>query len=308
MAESPGLPQLAGGSVVTVGTFDGVHRGHRDILRRLRERAECLGLPPLVVTFRPHPLEVVHPDDAPLLLTPDGEQFRALADSGPLLVAVLPFTPALARLSADEFVESVLVRRYHMRTLVAGYDHGLGRGRQGDVTALTALGERLRFEVEVVPPTLDGEGEPISSSGVRLACEQGRLDLVALALGRAYSFDGTVVRGDQRGRELGYPTLNIALPSPRKLLPPDGVYAVRIESSRGAFGGMMNLGGRPTFGAHERTLEVHLFDVAGDWYGVNLSVSFVRRLRDTVRFSSVEALVEQLARDAEQARVALTQA
>lgn len=308
MAESAGFPQLAGGSVVTVGTFDGVHRGHRDILRRLHERAERLGLPALVVTFRPHPLEVVHPEDAPLLLTPDGEQLRALTDSGPLLVAVLPFTPGFARLSADEFVEAVLVRRYHMRALVAGYDHGLGRGRHGDVAALTALGERLHFEVEVVPPTLNGEGQPISSSGVRESCAHGRLDAAELGLGRAYGFDGTVVPGDQRGRALGYPTLNIALPSPRKLLPPDGVYAVRVESSRGAFGGMMNLGGRPTFGAPERTLEVHLFEAAGDWYGVNLSVSFVRRLRETVRFDSVEELVAQLARDAEHARIALTQA
>jgi riboflavin kinase / FMN adenylyltransferase len=308
MRDSGGLPQLERGAVVTVGTFDGVHRGHRDILRRLRERADAARLSALVVTFRPHPLEVIHPEDAPLLLTPGSEQLRALADSGPLLVAAVPFTAALAKLDADEFVESVLIRRYRMRALVAGYDHGLGRGRTGDVDVLANLGGRLRFEVEVVPPTLDDSSEPISSSAIRAALLDGELGLAEAGLGQPYFFDGTVVPGQRRGRDLGYPTLNIALPTTRKLLPPDGVYAVRVRSRRGMFGGMMNLGARPTFAEADRTLEVHLFDDARDWYGEVVSVAFVRRLRDTVRFSGVEALVAQLARDAEQARVALTQA
>lgn len=308
MPERGGLPQLHEGAVVTVGTFDGVHRGHRDILRRLQERAEAAGLPALVVTFRPHPFEVIHPEQAPLLLTPGNEQLLALVDSGPLLVVALPFTRAFARLSADEFVELVLVQRYHMRALVAGYDHGLGRGRAGDVEVLTKLGERLHFDVDVVPPTLDDAGAPISSSAIRAALLAGRLDTAHAALGQPYFFDGTVVPGQQRGRDLGYPTLNVALASPRKLLPPDGVYAVRVRSSRGSFGGMMNLGGRPTFGEAERTLEVNLFEATGDWYGQLVSVAFVRRLRDTMRFSGAEALVAQLARDADQARLALTQA
>ncbi len=308
MPERSGLPQLEGGAVVTVGTFDGVHRGHRDILRRLHERADAAGLPALVVTFRPHPLEVIHPDEAPLLLTPGNEQLRALVDSGPLLVVAVPFTPALAKLSAEQFVELVLVRRYHVRALVAGYDHGLGRGRAGDVDVLANLGDRLHFDVDVVSPTLDEAGEPISSSAIRAAVLAGRLEVAEADLGQPYFFDGTVVPGQQRGRDLGYPTLNVALASPRKLLPPDGVYAVRIRSSRGSFGGMMNLGGRPTFGEAERTLEVNVFEAAGDWYGQLVSVAFVRRLRDTMRFSGAEALVAQLARDADEARVALTQA
>ena len=302
------MPQLDGGAVVTVGTFDGVHRGHRDILRRLHERADAAGLPALVVTFRPHPLEVIHPDEAPLLLTPGSEQLRALADSGPLLVAAMPFTPALAKLSAQQFVELVLVHRYHVRALVAGYDHGLGRGRAGDVDVLANLGDRLHFDVDVVSPTLDETAQPVSSSAIRAAVLAGRLEVAEAALGQPYFFDGTVVPGQQRGRDLGYPTMNVALASPRKLLPPDGVYAVRIRSSRGSFGGMMNLGGRPTFGEAERTLEVNVFEATGDWYGQLVSVAFVRRLRDTMRFNGAEALVAQLARDADQARVALTQA
>lgn len=303
-----GLPQLARGSVVTVGTFDGVHLGHRDILRRVAQRAAELDVPGLLVTFRPHPLEVVNPSAAPMLLTPDEEQLDALADSGPLLVSVLPFTRALASYTAEAFVGEILVKRYRLRTLVVGHDHGLGRGRQGDVTTLRAIGEKRGFDVDVVPPTLGEHGLPISSSAVRTSIAHGDLEHARAALGRRYSFRGTVVAGDGRGRDLGYPTVNIRLASSRKLLPPPGVYAVRAATRRGSLGGMMNLGPRPTFGDYELSLEVHLFDISGDWYGEQLSVEMIRRLRDTTRFSSVDALIEQLGRDATEARLALTQA
>jgi riboflavin kinase / FMN adenylyltransferase len=303
-----GFPQLAGGSVVTVGTFDGVHLGHRDILRRLAERATAVGLPELLVTFRPHPLEVVNAAAAPLLLTPGDEQLEALADNGPLLVAILPFTSALASYSAKQFVRRLLLDRYHMRELVIGYDHGLGRGREGDVSVLSELGRRYGFRVEVVPPMHDGAGRPISSSSIRTSIAHGDLDRAKRSLGRPYSFRGRVTRGSARGRDLGYPTLNIELLSPRKLLPPHGVYAVRAYTSRGTLGGMMNLGGRPTFGELERHVEVHLFEASGDWYGESVSVNVIHRLRDTTRFANVEALIAQLARDADAARAALTQA
>jgi riboflavin kinase/FMN adenylyltransferase len=306
--EAEGLPGLSGGSVVTVGTFDGVHLGHRDILRRLKERADAAGLPPALVTFRPHPLEVVNPSAAPMLLTPGDEQLDALVDSGPLSVVVLPFTGTLARYSAEAFVVELLLRRYHMRELVIGYDHGLGRGRQGDTALLSELGRRRGFSVEVVPATLDGSGSPISSSAIRTSVAHGDLERVRRALARPYGFRGIVVPGSRRGRELGYPTLNIRLSAARKLLPPEGVYAVRGQTSRGTYGGMMNLGGRPTFGEVDRGLEVHLFEASGDWYGETVSVDLIRRLRDTTRFDSVEALMAQLGRDAQAARVALTQA
>lgn len=300
------MPERA--SVVTVGTFDGVHLGHREILRRVRNAASSKGLRPIVVTFRPHPLAVVNPSAAPMLLTPDDEQLDALEADGPVEVVVLEFTPELARHSAEEFVREILIERFHVAELVIGYDHGLGRGRQGDATALQRMGAELGFVVEIVPAALDAAGAPISSSSIRTFVAHGDLERARAALGRQYAFAGTVVPGEQRGRELGYPTINIALPSPRKLLPPDGVYAVRARTGRGVFGGMMNLGGRPTFGDSERALEVHLFDVAGDWYGERVSVDFVRRLRDTIRFASVDALVAQLAEDAKNARFALTQA
>lgn len=307
-AAAPGLPQLADGCVLTVGTFDGVHLGHRDILQRVHVRAAELGLPAALVTFRPHPLEVVNPAAAPMLLTPDDEQLGALVDSGPLSVIVLPFTRALAAHSAEAFVLNLLLGRYAMRELVIGYDHGLGRGRHGDAAVLSEVGKRNGFDVDIVPATLDANGAPISSSAIRTSIAHGDLERAARSLGRAYAFGGTVVSGEKRGRLIGYPTLNIELESPRKLLPPDGVYAVRARTPRGTFGGMMNLGARPTFGEATRALEVHLFDVSGDWYGEIVSVELIRRLRDTTRFPSVDALAEQLGRDAENARVALTQA
>jgi len=308
MPDALGLPQLAGGSVATVGTFDGVHVGHREILRRLAERAAARGLPPVLVTFRPHPLEVVNPSAAPMLLTPDDEQLDTLADSGPLFVIVLPFTASLAHRSAEDFVLGLLRERYCMRELVIGHDHGLGRGRAGDAATLERLGRANGFGVDIVGAAVDDAGAPISSSAIRTSIAHGDLDRARAALGRPYGFRGRVVHGSRRGHDIGYPTMNIEVPSRRKLLPPEGVYAVRAQTARGSFGGMMNLGGRPTFGELGQTLEVHLFDVSGDWYGESVSISFVRRLRDVARFESVAALVAQLGRDADAARLALTQA
>ena len=303
-----GFPQVLDGAVVTVGTFDGVHLGHRDILRRLGEHAADSSCPALLLTFRPHPLEIVNPSAAPMLLTPGQEQLDALVDSGPLLVVALPFTPALASYSAETFVRDLLVQRYRVRRLVIGYDHGLGRGRGGDAQFLETIGRQIGFDVDVVPPTLDARGVPVSSSAVRTAIAHGDLTHAHAALGRHYSFRGTVVPGHQRGRDLGYPTLNLELASARKLLPPAGVYAVRAHAAQGTFGGMMNLGARPTFGEFDRSLEVHLFDASGDWYGDSVCVELVRRLRDTTKFESINALVAQLGRDADAARLALTQA
>ncbi|MFI5228914.1 MAG: riboflavin biosynthesis protein RibF [Gemmatimonadales bacterium] len=308
MPDVAGFPQLAGGCVATVGTFDGVHLGHRDILRRLQVRASVTGLPALLVSFRPHPLDVVNPSAAPMLLSPGEEQLDALADSGPLLVVLLPFTLALARLSAESFVLQLLRQRYRLRELVVGYDHGLGRGRHGDADLLARLGSEHGFGVERVPAVLDPNGLPVSSSAIRNSIAHGDIARARQALGRPYALHGTVVPGTRRGRALGYPTLNVELGSPRKLLPPDGVYAVRAHGALGTFGGMMNLGGRPTFGEIDRTVEAHLFDTSGDWYGQIVSIEIIRRLRDTARFANLDALVTQLGRDANEARIALTQA
>jgi len=303
-----GLPPDVRATVVSVGTFDGVHRGHRDVLDRLAARAAALGLRSVLVTFEPHPLEVVNPTAAPLLLTVGEEKREVLAESGIDYVAIVPFTPALARYAAEEFVTKVLRARFRMEHLLMGYDHGFGRNREGDVEVMQALGARDGFRVEVVPPVSIGDGRPISSTSIRRAIAGGDLERAAYALGRPYSLGGRVMRGAARGRGLGFPTINVAPPNPRKLLPPQGVYAVRVQTPGGSHGGMLNLGPRPTFGEQAVGIEAHLFDTSGDWYGAWVRVDFIARLRDTQKFSTPAALVEQLRRDEDDARRVLTSA
>ncbi len=300
------LAPLRGGSIVTVGTFDGVHRGHQDVLARLVARAAERSLPSVLVTFDPHPLEVVNPQAAPALLTVGEEKLEVIAESGVDYAIVVPFTPEFSRLSAEAFVIDVLRARYGMKELLIGHDHGFGRGRTGDIDVLRSLGAVEGFGVDVVPPVAANDGRAVSSTFIRRAIAGGDLARAAMGLGRHYSVSGRVVPGAERGRTLGYRTLNLPSPPPRKLLPPEGVYAVRAQTHLGAFGGMMNLGGRPTFGETERSLEVHLFDADGDWYGRTVRIDFVARLRDTVRFADAAALAAQLRRDEEDARRALT--
>ena len=301
-----GLPPNVQATVVTVGTFDGVHRGHRDVLDRLVARGRALGMRTVLVTFEPHPLEVVNPAAAPLMLTLGEEKREVLAESGIDYLAVLPFTRTLARYAAEEFVTHVLRERFNMEYLLMGYDHGFGRNREGDVEVLQALGAREGFRVEVVPPVSIGDGRPISSTSIRRAVAGGDLDRAAHGLGRPYALGGRVVQGAARGRGLGFPTINLAPPSPRKLLPPQGVYAVRVQTPGGAHGGMLNLGPRPTFGDASVGIEAHLFDTSGDWYGAWVRVDFIARLRDTQKFASPAALVEQLRRDEDDARRVLS--
>lgn len=301
-----GLPPDSPGTVVTVGTFDGVHRGHWDVLRRIVARARALALDSVLVTFDPHPLEVVNPSAAPPLLTVGPEKLEVVAESGIDYMAIVPFTAALQRFTAEQFVDEVLCRRFHVRHLVIGYDHGFGRGREGDVEVMRALGAGRGFGVEVVPAVTEDDGRPISSTVIRRAVAGGDLARAASGLGRWYAVSGRVREGDRRGRQLGYPTINVEPPSPRKLLPPEGVYAVRVQTPAGPFGGMMNLGPRPTFGDAATSLEVHLFDAAAELYGAFVRVEFVSRLRETRAFDGPEALVAQLGRDAEAARRALT--
>jgi riboflavin kinase/FMN adenylyltransferase len=292
--------------VVTCGTFDGVHRGHALVLERTAARARQRGLPSVALTFDPHPLDVVNPSAAPPLLTLWDEKLEALAQTAIDYVTVVPFTAELSAYTAEEFVDRVLIEDVGMRELFIGHDHGFGRGRAGDVESLRMIGRKRGFPVEVVPAVLGSDGAPISSTAIRRAIAHGDLTRASDGLGRRYSFSGRVVSGEGRGRLLGFPTLNLELASRRKLLPPHGVYAVRAEGRDASFGGMMNLGPRPTFGDESIMLEVHLFDAAGDWYGKSVRVEFISRLRDTMKFSGPAELVAQLERDAEDARAALT--
>ncbi|HJQ53016.1 MAG TPA: bifunctional riboflavin kinase/FAD synthetase [Gemmatimonadaceae bacterium] len=304
--DDSGLPPYVRDTVITVGTFDGVHRGHRDVVERLVARARALKIPSVLVTFDPHPLEIVNPAAAPLLLTTHDEKLEVLAETGIDYMAVVPFTPNLARYSAEAFVELVLRRCFRMRELLIGYDHGFGRQRAGNVNVLRTLGERDGFRVEVVDAVSTAEGQSVSSTSIRRAIAGGDLSRAAESLGRAYSVSGKVIPGAQRGRTIGFPTINLGPPPPRKLLPPEGVYAVRVQTPRGPRGGMMNLGPRPTFGDALTSLEAHLFDATGDFYGAQVRIDFVERLRETRKFASVEELKTQLAQDERDAKNALT--
>lgn len=294
---------MTGGTVVTVGSFDGIHRGHQAVLAEIVRRARAGGRASLLVTFEPHPLEVVNPEAAPRRLTTAEEKRELLAQLELDRVAVLEFTPALARLEPAEFVRDVLRARYDMRELVLGYDHGFGRGRSGDVETVRRLAAADGFTVDVVDAVRD-EGQPISSTLIRTAVAHGELGRAARWLGRPYTVTAVVERGAGRGRTIGVPTVNLAPPD-KKLLPPDGVYAVRVWWRGACHGGMMNQGPRPTFGVAARGLEIHLFDFAGELYGETLRVEWVRRLRDVQTFASREALVAQLERDRGAARESL---
>ncbi len=287
---------MSTGTTVTVGSFDGVHRGHHAVLDEIARRAHASGRRSLLVTFTPHPLEIVNPAAAPQLLTVGAERLEILAQTAVDRVLVLRFDRTIAEMSPAEFVRRILVERCDVRELVIGYDHGFGRGRSGDVETLRRLGAEHGFGVDVVGP-VDGDTGPVSSSGIRRAIAGGDLATGARLLGRAYTVSGRVSSGAQRGRRMGVRTINLADVPPRKLLPPDGVYAVRVEWRGGIAGGMLNQGPKPTFDDGRRTLEAHLFDFDGDLYGEWVRVEWVEWIRAIRRFDSMDELKAQLDRD-----------
>jgi riboflavin kinase/FMN adenylyltransferase len=301
------LPPLPRGSTVTVGSFDGVHLGHEAVLREIARRAAAKGRASVLVTFEPHPLEVVNPQAAPPLLTTDAERREILAQLPLDYVLFLRFDRHLASFTPEEFVDRVLLERCHMRELVIGHDHGFGRGRSGGADTLRRLGADRGFDVDVVEVVDSGE-QHISSSRIRRAVAGGDLATAARMLGRPYQVSGQVVPGEQRGRLLGVPTINLSAVPPQKLLPPDGVYAVRVEWRGGRADGMMNQGPKPTFADGRRTLEAHLFDFDANLYGEWVRIEWIERLRDVERFPSVEALKQQLDRDRIRAREVLAAA
>lgn len=302
-----GLSDASIETIVTVGSFDGVHLGHREVFRRLAARGRELGLRSVLVTLDPHPLEVLNPSVAPRLLTVGAEKSEVLATCELDYVIIVPFTPTLAAYTAEQFVDEVLIRRAGMRALMIGHDHRFGRDRGGNVDVLHSLAAVRGFTLDVVPPVAPTRDDlhPYSSSAIRRAVAGGDLGWAAEALGRPYSISGTVARGAGRGRSLGFRTINVAGLSERKLLPPTGVYAVRVQTPAGRFGGMMNLGPRPTFDESALQLEAHLFDASVDLYAAHVRVDVVARLRETRRFASPDALAAQLGRDERAAREAL---
>ena len=283
-------------TVLTVGNFDGVHLGHRALLARLTTAASSIGLPTAVLTFEPHPREFFAPESAPSRLSTLREKLELLADDGVNLAYVCHFNARFAALSAKEFIERVLVEALRVRHLIVGDDFRFGAGRAGDFATLRDAGVRLGFQVEAMESiTLDGERA--SSSAVRDALQSGRLEHAARLLGRPYSIDGRVMRGDQIGRQLGFHTANIRIKHERP--PLQGVFAVEVKGLPGGpHRGAANLGYRPSAQPVVRPLlEVHLLDFSADIYGAHLNVRFLHKLRDEMKFPDFNALKAQIASD-----------
>lgn len=301
-APAPGAV-LSTGSVLTIGAFDGVHLGHRAVLQLVRELADARGLEAAVVTFDRHPAEVVRPESAPPRLTTLEEKLELLEATGlPDLVVVLTFDEERRREPAEDFVQEVLVGMLRARIVVVGADFHFGHRRGGTVELLARMGTDLGFEVlglNLVAPGSDPSHEPYSSTRIRALLAAGDVEGAAALLGRLHEVRGTVVRGDERGRRIGFPTANIAVPA-GTCLPADGIYAGWLraghEPRRAA---AISLGRRPTFYEHadRSLLEAHVLDFDGDLYDCAAAVRFAARLRDERRFDTVDALVEQMSRD-----------
>lgn len=292
-------------SVVTVGTYDGVHLGHQAILSYIRARAEKLNGVSTVVSFDPHPRQVVLGERVPLLTTLE-ERAALLEGLGIDRFVVLPFTRDLSMLEAEDYIREILVGKIGMQEIVIGYNHAFGRNRSGNRGTLETLGKSLGFSVDVIPRQMI-EDAAVSSSRIRkVLSEDGDVSTAGRLLGRPYAISGTVIRGAARGRVIGYPTANLRIHSGKKLIPKTGVYAVTTRIDSREVRGMMNIGQRPTFESEgEISVETHFFDLDQNLYGRELTLYFIARLRDERRFSGVEELMAQLAADEIAAREVL---
>jgi riboflavin kinase/FMN adenylyltransferase len=292
-------------AVVTIGTFDGVHIGHQKIIARLKEVATQHGGETVLITLYPHPRMVLFPDDNDLqLLSTQDEKTDLLHKYGIDHLVVIPFSKEFARLTSLEFVRDILVDKIGVKTLVIGYDHHFGRNREGSIEQLRELAPQFHFEVEEIPAQ-DIDHVNVSSTKIREALLNGEVETAKQYLGHAYSLQGTVVEGNKLGRTIGYPTANIEIGDKHKLIPADGVYAVHVLAGNERFGGMLNIGYRPTVEGKKRTTEVNIFDFERDLYGQQLKIEFEARLRNEQKFNGLDALKEQLAQDKINALAAL---
>ncbi len=292
--------------IVTIGTFDGVHVGHQKIISRLHEIAKIVNGSVVVLTFYPHPRMVLYPDDHNLfLLHTLEEKIEALKNLEVHQLIVQPFDHDFSRLSSIEFVREVLVNTLKLHTLVIGYDHHFGRNREGSINELKELSSVYNFHLEEISEQ-DINDIAISSTKIRKFLEEGAVDSAKDFLGYYYHLRGKVIEGDKRGRTIGYPTANIKCSDRSKLIPGNGVYAVQIVLEHNIYQGMMNIGHKPTFGKNELSVEVHLFDFDHDIYGKELKVIFINKIRDEIKFNSVEELILQLQADEKTAKSILS--
>jgi riboflavin kinase/FMN adenylyltransferase len=295
------LERDCSGPVVTVGTFDGVHLGHRKVISSLKRRALKRDAPTLLLTFDPHPKAVVDGSSEPFVLTTVEEKAELVRAAGVDFMLALRFDRSLAETKPREFIDRFLVKRLKIREMVVGYDHHFGFHRSGDISLLRDEGRRLGFDVKTVQPALL-DGLPISSTRIRRMLSEGRMGAASDMLGRHYSLSGEVVEGAKRGARVGYRTANILVSEPRKLLPGDGVYAVKAKIVDKEYDAVMNIGVNPTFGNGGRSLEVHIMDFTTDIYGERITVQFYRRIRNEKKFSDENELASQIEKDIEKSR------
>ena len=291
-------------AVVTIGTFDGVHVGHQEILKTVISEAAKIGGESVLLTFYPHPRMVLFPDkpDVQLLQT-QAEKMTKLARIGLENVVIYPFSKAFADLSAKNFVEEILIKGLQAKKVIIGYDHQFGHKREGNLAFLQTYADQGFFELLEIPAEQIDEVY-ISSSKIRNAILEGEMSVANSCLGAPFELTGTVTKGLQNGRRIGFPTANIQLNDPHKIIPANGVYAVNIEVAGQLHHGMMNIGWRPTIEEEklERKIEVHLFDFDGDLYDKHVHVEFFHKIRDEMKFDGLDALKAQIAKDAQAAR------
>ncbi len=284
-------------AVVTSGTFDGVHVGHQKILGKLRDEANKINGQTVLITYWPHPRLVLNTsDDSLLLLSTFPEKANLLEQYGIDHLVKVPFTKEFAELSPEEYIRIILTERIGAKKIIIGYDHRFGKNRSGGLDELRSFAPKYDYEVEEIPrQDIDEIG--ISSTKIRRALEDGDISTANTYLGRSYSVAGKVVEGDKLGRSIGYPTANIKVKEGYKLIPADGIYAVKVCNKYRKYNGMLNIGNRPTVGGQNRTIEVNIFDFNQDIYDSEISIEFIDRIRDEIKFDSLDGLKLQLKED-----------
>ncbi|GAB4031864.1 bifunctional riboflavin kinase/FAD synthetase [Spirosoma gilvum] len=292
-------------AVVTSGTFDGVHLGHQTILARLTEVAQTSGGESVLITYWPHPRTVVSNDSQNLrLLTTLDEKIDLIDQAGVDHLVIIPFTRSFSELTSEEYIRQILIDKIGTKKLVIGYDHRFGRDREGGFEYIRAHQSEYGFEVEEIPRQ-DVDAVGVSSSKIRAALNEGNVRTAQRLLGRAYNLTGTIVKGRQLGRTIGFPTANMQVDDPTKLVPANGVYAVDVEYGGQTLGGMLNIGFRPTVAGTHQTIETYIFDFDKDIYGEHMTLKFREFLRPEQKFDGLPALVAQLKQDEEAARAVL---
>lgn len=285
-----------GKAVVTIGTFDGVHRGHQQILGQLKQEAARIGGETVIVTFHPHPRKVVAQDQPIYLINTIEEKIELLDRMGIDHLVVVPFTAAFSQQSPEDYIETFLVRKFHPHTIIIGYDHRFGQGRKGDYKLLEAFSPKFGYRLLEIPAQVINENT-VSSTLIRDAVLKGDVTAANALLGYDFFFEGLVVDGKKLGRELGYPTANLEMENPEKLIPGNGIYVVQVSHDLQVYGGMMSIGVRPTIGITERTVEVNIFEFDKEIYGERLKVYVKKYLREEMKFKDLEELKVKLAGD-----------